>query len=171
MVGWVNRYIRYIALSYSGPTRGMYGIVHHVHARQPINLRPSGPVAGTQMRPPLAGEAILSTFKHALLVLQTSRKSPSTGPSTHVNHIMIKESLSPTAIEPTSRARLVAPTPRTRADRSCGPRDTTLSHSGRQRGAHGGGRHTGWVSVGRRGPGRLRPFAGTAAATAGRQRP
>ena len=59
---------------------------------------------------------------------------------------------------------------RIRLDRSCGSRDTTLSHSGRQRGAHSGGRHTESVSVGRRGPGRLRPFAGMAAATAGRQR-
>ena len=123
------------------------------------------------MRPPLAGVAIVSTLRHALSVLRTSGKSPLTGPSTRVNHCMMIKSSSFSATEPISAPELAGPTRRTRPDRSCGSRDTTLSHTRSQRRAHGGGRHTGWVSVGRRMSRRSRPFADMVGARAGRQRP
>ena len=66
------RYVRYIAPSYGGSIRGTDGIAHHVPARSPLNLRPSGPAVHAQMRPPWAAHGHVATLSHATRVLQTT---------------------------------------------------------------------------------------------------
>ena len=121
----------------------MHGIAHYARSRSPINMKPTGRVAGIQMQPPWAGEACASTLKHALSALQTCHKLGPRGPQRRVDHSMMLKSSSSSATEPNSGAILDSPKRKTRADRSCGPRDMISGLSGAYGDAHGGSRHVG----------------------------
>ena len=46
-------------------TRGMHGTAHHAPTHSPLNLRPSGPVVHTQMRPPWTAHGTGATLSDA----------------------------------------------------------------------------------------------------------
>ena len=71
VAGCKTRRVRYIAPSYGGSIRGRDGIAHHVPARSPLNLRPSGPAVHAQMRPPWAAHGHVATLSDATRILQT----------------------------------------------------------------------------------------------------
>ena len=149
-MGSVNRYVRYIALSYKGSIRGRDDIAHHAPARSPINLRLTCCVADIQMRPPWAAQRHGATFSHATRVVRTGYESSPWSQPWYANRIAILKHSSFSASEPTSRPEAAARKRRTRPDQSCRARDTTFVHVSAQQEARGDRRHTGWMGVGRR---------------------
>ena len=61
-------------------------MTQHARARPPTDLRPTDHAAGTWRRPPWAGHAHASTFKHASSALQTSRRIDATRPAAVIEH-------------------------------------------------------------------------------------
>ena len=143
------RYVRYIAPSYGGSIRGRDGIAHHVPARSPLNLRPSGPAVHTQMRPPWAAHGPVATSSDATRILQTRYESSLRSQPRHANRIASLDSPSFSATDPLSRPMAAAQMRRRRADRSCRARDTTFVQVSTHEESHGDRRHTGRVSIGR----------------------
>ena len=138
-----NPDVRYIAPSYGGSIRGRDGIAHHVPARSPLNLRPSGPAVHAQMRPPWAAHGHVATLSDATCALQTRYKSALWSQPRHANRIATLDSPSFYATAPLSRPKAAAQMRRRRADRSCRSRDTTFVQVSAHEEAHGGRRHTG----------------------------
>ena len=149
-MGSVNRYVRYIALSYKGSIRGRDNIAHHAPARSPINLRLTCCVVDMQIRPPWAAQRHGTTFSDATHVVRTGYESSPWEPTAVRKPFTILKCSSFSASEPANRPKAAARKRRTRPDQSCRARDTTFVHVSAQEEARGDRRHTGWMGMGRR---------------------